>query len=80
MKSLGRKDAKYDILIIVTKKKNKTNTKTKTEPKTNTLKKTKAKYRKDQACAIFSKSRWRKDIKYDILSAHQRIIRFTKIT
>ena len=50
-------------------KKNDTNTKTKTQRKTNTLKKTKAKYRKDHTCAIFSKSRWRKDIKYDILSA-----------
>ena len=61
MKSLGRKDAKYDILIIMTKKKNETNTKTKTQTKTNTLKKTKAKYRKDYTCAIFSKSRRRKE-------------------
>ena len=31
--------------------------------------KTKTKYRKDHICAVFSKSRWCKDIKYDILSA-----------
>ena len=60
--------AKYDLLIIMTKKKNETNTKT----KTNTQKKTKAKYRKDHTCAIFLKRRWRKGTKYDILSAHQR--------
>ena len=69
MKSLGHKDAKYDILIIMTKKKNDTNTNTKTKTKTNILKKTKTKYRKDHTCAIFSKSRWCKDIKYDIFSA-----------
>ena len=69
MKSLGRKDAKYDLLIIMTKKKNKTNTKTKTQTKTKTktLKKTIAKYRKDHTCAIFSKSRWRKDIIWAII-------------
>ena len=55
LKSLGRKDAKYDLLIIMTKKKNKTNTKTKTETKTNTQKKTKAKYRKPHMCHIFKK-------------------------
>ena len=38
-----KKDAKYDILIIMINKKNKTNTKTKTQTKTNTLKKTNAK-------------------------------------
>ena len=32
-------------------------------------KKTKAKYRKGHTCAILSKSRWCKDIKYDIFSA-----------
>ena len=42
MKSLARKDAKYNILIIMTRKKNKTNTKTKTQTKTNTLKKDKS--------------------------------------
>ena len=45
----------YDILIIMTKKTTKTNTKTKTQKKTNTLKKTGKGQKRPYMCHIFEK-------------------------
>ena len=53
MKSLGRKDFKYDILIILTKKKNETNTKTNTQTKTKTKTNTNKLLQRPNVCYIF---------------------------